>query len=215
VKQGGNEMLTPYQEQLHSERKQRLQRIASRAVPDSPITCLSATQCAAERPSLAWHPPKVLETRQAEQEEVTLPLSPAPEPAFSFTDWLKRQEELNPFPEDFREELTRLVHSHLDRGGCPRIDHVQRVVAHHYGMAVRDLLSRRRTREVVLPRQIAMYLAKMMTLHSLPEIGRRFGGKDHTTVLHAIRKLDAKVEKEAAFAAEIETLRAKIMGVIA
>jgi len=206
-------MLTPYQEQLHVERQQRLQRIASRAVPDSPI-CLSATQRAAERPSLAWHPPKVFEVQPTEQPEAAPSLSPAPEPEFSFTDWLKRQEELNPFPEDFREELTRLVHSHIGRDGCPRIDHVQRVVASHYFMQVRDLLSRRRTKEVVLPRQIAMYLTKMMTLHSLPEIGRRFGGKDHTTVLHAIRKLDAKVANDEAFAAEIEGLRMRIMGAV-
>lgn len=191
-------MLTPYQERLHVERQQRLARIAGRAVLDRPID-LRATEEAAKVSSLAWQPPEPIE-------------KPAPEPAFSFTDWLKRQEELNPFPKEFMQELRRLVDVHIGRDGCPRIDHIQKVVASAYGVHVRDLKAARRTLNVVRPRQIAMYLAKMLTLASLPEIGRRFGGRDHTTVLHAIKKLDAVVEKDSAFAAEIESLRAQIMG---
>jgi chromosomal replication initiator protein len=60
---------------------------------------------------------------------------------------------------------------------------------------------------VVRPRQIAMYLAKTLTLRSLPEIGRRFGGRDHTTVLHAVRKIEGLVDSDATLADEIELLK--------
>jgi chromosomal replication initiator protein len=79
------------------------------------------------------------------------------------------------------------------RSGEPkrvRIEDIQRVVARHYNVSKTELLSNRRTRTIVKPRQVAMFLAKMMTLRSLPEIGRRFGGRDHTTVLHAVRKIE-------------------------
>ena len=71
-----------------------------------------------------------------------------------------------------------------------RIEDIQRVVARQYNVSRADLLSSRRTANVVRPRQVAMYLAKILTLRSLPEIGRRFGGRDHTTVLHAVRKIE-------------------------
>ena len=70
-----------------------------------------------------------------------------------------------------------------------------------------DILSSRRTANVVRPRQIAMYLSKMMTLRSLPEIGRRFGGRDHTTVLHAVRKIEALALKDHALSEEIESFK--------
>jgi chromosomal replication initiator protein len=70
-----------------------------------------------------------------------------------------------------------------------------------------DLLSSRRTANVVRPRQVAMYLAKILTLRSLPEIGRRFGGRDHTTVLHAVRKIETLAGNDSALADEIETLK--------
>ncbi len=71
-----------------------------------------------------------------------------------------------------------------------KIEDIQRIVARHYNVSRGDLLSSRRTANVVRPRQVAMYLAKTLTLRSLPEIGRRFGGRDHTTVLHAVRKIE-------------------------
>jgi chromosomal replication initiator protein len=64
---------------------------------------------------------------------------------------------------------------------------------------------------VVRPRQIAMYLAKVLTPRSLPEIGRRFGGRDHTTVLHAVRKISGLVTTEAALAEEIELLKRMLL----
>ena len=88
-----------------------------------------------------------------------------------------------------------------------RIDDILKVVAKHYNVTRADLLSQRRTANVVKPRQIAMYLAKVLTLRSLPEIGRRFGGRDHTTVLHAVRKIDGLVAADRVLADEIELLK--------
>lgn len=88
-----------------------------------------------------------------------------------------------------------------------RVEDILRVVAKHYNVTRADILSQRRTANVVKPRQVAMYLAKSLTLRSLPEIGRRFGGRDHTTVLHAVRKIDGLIASDRALAEEIETLK--------
>jgi len=88
-----------------------------------------------------------------------------------------------------------------------KIEDIQRVVARQYNVSRADLLSSRRTANVVRPRQIAMYLAKALTLRSLPEIGRRFGGRDHTTVLHAVRKIETLASSDTALAEEIELLK--------
>jgi chromosomal replication initiator protein len=91
-----------------------------------------------------------------------------------------------------------------------RIEDIQRVVARQYNVSRADLLSSRRTANVVRPRQVAMYLAKVLTLRSLPEIGRRFGGRDHTTVLHAVRKIEGLVGSDGALAEEIEVLKRQL-----
>jgi chromosomal replication initiator protein len=91
-----------------------------------------------------------------------------------------------------------------------RIEDIERIVARHYNVSRSDLLSSRRTANVVRPRQIAMYLARTLTLRSLPEIGRRFGGRDHTAVLHAVRKIEGLIGKDNALAAEIEVLKAEL-----
>jgi len=91
-----------------------------------------------------------------------------------------------------------------------RIEDIQRVVARQYNVSRADLLSSRRTANVVRPRQVAMYLSKVLTLRSLPEIGRRFGGRDHTTVLHAVRKIEALASNDAALAEEIEVLKRQL-----
>lgn len=99
---------------------------------------------------------------------------------------------------------------HIYRSGEPkrvRIEDIQRVVARHYNVSKTELLSNRRTRTIVKPRQIAMYLAKIMTPRSLPEIGRRFGGRDHTTVLHAVRKIEDLSGSDNTLAQELELLR--------
>jgi len=91
-----------------------------------------------------------------------------------------------------------------------RIEDIQRVVARQYNVSRADLLSSRRTANVVRPRQVAMYLAKILTLRSLPEIGRRFGGRDHTTVLHAVRKIETLAGNDSSFAEEIESLKRQL-----
>jgi chromosomal replication initiator protein len=99
---------------------------------------------------------------------------------------------------------------HICRAGEPkrvRIEDIQRIVARHYNVSKTELLSNRRTRTIVKPRQVAMYLSKVMTPRSLPEIGRRFGGRDHTTVLHAVRKIEDLSDSDNTLAQEIELLK--------
>jgi chromosomal replication initiator protein len=91
-----------------------------------------------------------------------------------------------------------------------KIEDIQRIVSRHYNVSRGDLLSARRTANVVRPRQVAMYLAKTMTLRSLPEIGRRFGGRDHTTVLHAVRKIEHLVGADQTLAEEVESLKRQL-----
>ena len=77
------------------------------------------------------------------------------------------------------------------------VDNIQRTVAEYYNIKISDLVSKRRSRSVARPRQMAMALAKELTSHSLPEIGKAFGGRDHTTVLHACRKVKELLENSA------------------
>jgi chromosomal replication initiator protein len=88
-----------------------------------------------------------------------------------------------------------------------KIEDIQKLVASHYSVTRADILSSRRTATVVKPRQVAMYLSKALTLRSLPEIGRRFGGRDHTTVLHAVRKIEGLTSSDSALREELELLK--------
>ena len=88
-----------------------------------------------------------------------------------------------------------------------KIEDIQKLVATHYSVSRADILSSRRTAVVVKPRQVAMFLAKTLTMRSLPEIGRRFGGRDHTTVLHAVRKIEALSASNSALREELELLK--------
>lgn len=88
-----------------------------------------------------------------------------------------------------------------------KIEEIQRIVAKHYNVSRADILSLRRTATVVKPRQVAMYLSKALTPRSLPEIGRRFGGRDHTTVLHAVRKIEGLVGRDLTLAEEVDLLK--------
>jgi chromosomal replication initiator protein len=111
-------------------------------------------------------------------------------------------------------EIAELAVRDLVRPQEPRrvkIEDIQRMVARHFNVSRSDMLSSRRTANVVRPRQIAMYLAKTLTLRSLPEIGRRFGGRDHTTVLHAVRKIEALADKDKGLADELEVLKRMLM----
>ena len=92
-----------------------------------------------------------------------------------------------------------------------KIEDIQKLVATHYNVSRADILSSRRTANVVRPRQIAMYLSKVLTLRSLPEIGRRFGGRDHTTVLHAVRKIEGLTGSDRTLQDEVELLKRMLL----
>jgi chromosomal replication initiator protein len=87
------------------------------------------------------------------------------------------------------------------------IEEIQKRVAEHYNIRVSDMSSARRARAVARPRQVAMYLAKQLTSRSLPEIGRKFGNRDHTTVMHAVSRIGELMERDASFAEDVELLR--------
>lgn len=101
----------------------------------------------------------------------------------------------------------------LSNAETPRvkIEDIQRATALQFGLTKTDLLSHRRTKQIVGPRQIAMYLAKVMTVRSLPDIGRRFGGRDHTTVLHAVRKIEKELQTDASLQKVVEGLKSTIL----
>ncbi len=111
------------------------------------------------------------------------------------------------------DEAQTILRPHL-RGAEKRVtvDDIQKAVAEHYGLRQADLLSERRNRAIARPRQAAMWLAKQMTTRSLPEIGRRFGGRDHTTVIHAVRRIDELKVDDAVLARDLETLARKLRG---
>jgi len=108
-------------------------------------------------------------------------------------------------------ETAETVVRDLFQGGAEqrrvRIEEIIKTVSRHFGVSKPDILSQRRHRSVVWPRQIGMYLAKQLTARSLPEIGRRFGNRDHTTVLHAIRKIDRELEGNPRLRDELEELK--------
>jgi chromosomal replication initiator protein len=110
-------------------------------------------------------------------------------------------------------ETVETVIRDLVQGIEPRrikIEDILRVVSRHYAISKADILSQRRHRSVVWPRQIGMYLAKQLTARSLPEIGRRFGDRDHTTVLHAIRKIEKELDGNTRLRDELEELKKQI-----
>ena len=92
------------------------------------------------------------------------------------------------------------------------IDEIQKKVAQHYNVRVSDMSSARRARAIARPRQVAMYLSKHLTARSLPEIGRKFGGRDHTTVMHAVRKVEELRGEDTAFAEDLDMLRRMLEG---
>ena len=90
------------------------------------------------------------------------------------------------------------------------IDEIMRKVAEHYNLRLSDMKSARRARAVARPRQIAMYLAKTLTSKSLPEIGRHFGGRDHTVVMHAVKRVESLTDTDRKLAEDVELLRRKL-----
>jgi len=111
--------------------------------------------------------------------------------------------------ESTQEVLVDLLRAHDRR---ITIDEIQRKVAEHYNIRLTDMHSARRARNVARPRQVAMYLSKQLTARSLPEIGRKFGGRDHTTVMHAVRKIEELMEADAQIAQDVEIVRRALTG---
>src|SRR5690554_554312 len=92
------------------------------------------------------------------------------------------------------------------------IEEIQKKVAEHFNIRLSDMFSARRARSVARPRQVAMYLAKQLTSRSLPEIGRKFGGRDHTTVMHAVKRIEELSATDHAFAEDLDLLRRMLEG---
>jgi len=91
---------------------------------------------------------------------------------------------------------------------CPvTIQEIQQQVCAAYGVSLIELLSQRRQRAIIEPRWVAIWLCRETTGHSLPAIGRAFGGRDHTTVMHALQRVDGRMLADAAFAARVQQLR--------
>jgi chromosomal replication initiator protein len=111
------------------------------------------------------------------------------------------------------DEAQNILRPHL-RGAEKRVtvDDIQKAVAEHYSLRQADLLSERRNRAIARPRQAAMWLAKQLTTRSLPDIGRRFGGRDHTTVIHAVRRIEELKAGDPVLARDLETLTRKLRG---
>jgi chromosomal replication initiator protein len=92
------------------------------------------------------------------------------------------------------------------------IEEIQRKVAEHYNVRLSDMIGPKRTRTIARPRQVAMYLAKQLTSRSLPEIGRRFGGRDHTTIMHGVKKIEELKSTDSQLSDDLQLLRRLLEG---
>ncbi len=133
------------------------------------------------------------------------------EPVLTVEDWVQRQKELHA-PLEFKPLWFSIEDDLNPEPARPCILDIQIETAKYFGVGRSDLLSSRRTANVVRPRQVAMYLAKTLTLRSLPEIGRRFGGRDHTTVLHAVRKMHRLAATDPDVARAVGEITTKLGG---
>ncbi len=160
---------------------------------------LGILQAKAER-SKAAVPPKVLEFLAHRITSNVRELEGALNRIYAHTQFVGRELTL----ESSQEVLHDLLRANDRR---VTIDEIQKRVAEHYNIRLADMHSARRARAVARPRQVAMYLCKQLTPRSLPEIGRKFGGRDHTTVMHAVRKIEELRASDRAMAEDIELLR--------
>lgn len=178
--------LTPSQYEAAKARRERLEKIASRAL-------VAVVQ--------------VEVSQQAPKEDAE------PQPTVSPLDeWIERQKAI-PLPKKpwFSIEA-EIGEPEIVR---PRIETIQRACAKYYGVSRSDIISARRTAAVVRPRQVGYYLSKVLTLKSLPEIGRRFGGRDHTSALSGIRKIERLRKTDQELEADLHAIAAAVGGSIA
>lgn len=179
---------TPSERLFDAAHRARQQRIAAAARREPVVV---------SAPEVIDPPPKtgrdLLEEWRERQRAIPLPPIPEPDPVAAKRG-RPRKEQPKPEPTP----------------AFPPIIDIQLAVAKFYGTGLNDLLSIRRTAPVVKHRQVAMYLARLLTNRSMPDIGRRFGDRDHTTVLHGVNKVAALVERDPSLAAEIEAIKATI-----
>lgn len=176
--------MTPMLRELHEARKERLQRMQ------------------------AWHRGNVVTMHKARSAAAPKmpPPAPAPEP---------ESIERPPVEKIGNREVTRLADiasPAMSDGAQIEIRQIQQIVAARYRVEVAEIKSTRRNAFVMLPRHIAYALARRLTDKSLPTIGRAFGGRDHSTILHAIRKVEARASADTEFANELGHLERVITG---
>jgi chromosomal replication initiation ATPase DnaA len=144
------------------------------------------------------HAAKIAAQRDAAQEAILAKAVEAPKPV-SIEKW--RNKQMTKYGVKIEHDIdVRTVNSRT----------IQLAVAREYGVSLIDMLSGRRDNRVVIPRHVAFYLIKKLTLLSLPAIGRRFGGRDHTTVLHGVKKIERMMEANLVFAAKVEAIKSKL-----
>lgn len=138
---------------------------------------------------------------QAAMDQAAIPKT-AVDPENSLEAWVRMHRQMWSRPEVLAE-------TPAEKSGV-EIRKIQQVVCEHYGVSRLDMVSDRGTHDILLPRQIAMYLAKQMTIRSLAKIGRQFGGRDHSTVYHAVRKVERLIECDATLSATVAALKAAL-----
>ncbi len=136
---------------------------------------------------------------------------PPKEPVFTHGEWMARQFEIHPLQKSHWFSVEE------DLGSIdivrPKIDEIQRVVCNFYEINKSEMISVQRNAYLVRARHVAMYLSKKLTLRSLPEIGRRFGGRDHTTVLSALRRIESLLKHDEKLQVQVRHL-SEILGVM-
>jgi hypothetical protein len=177
---------TPSQKLAAAARRERERKIAAQARPDTPIACPSASARSEQASGL-----------RRRLRAVPPPTEP-PKRIRPVRTWFWIVDEINP---SHPPKLT--------------IEDIQHAVERHCKVGHLELISARRTSDVLRPRQIAMFLAKDLTPHSLPVIGRKFGGRDHTTVLHAVRRIETLLVSDTTLAADLDTIRHAIAARVA
>ena len=109
----------------------------------------------------------------------------------------------------FRSEV--LKHILVEKSRDISVEEIQKTVATYFNIKVSELRSAKRVKNLVLPRQIAMYLSRQLTSFSFPDIGEKFGGKDHSTIIYAIKKMEKQMEEDVQLKTSIESVRAMLV----
>ena len=149
--------------------------------------------------SMAVEPVKESEVVKVEQPEKIIPLTKEEQ----INDWVERQKEM-------ATELFAIAG--LPTENAVSVERIQREVCKHYGIARTDMISGRRTKHLLRPRMLAIHLTRRLTTKSYPEIGRRFGGRDHTTCMHSDRRISMMMASDIQLQATIEMLIEKLGG---